>query len=368
MPPDAIRIRDFFLENKMMWLLALVPVTLLIRYLHLAGDTWIFALAALSMVPLARWLSEATEHLATRTSPSIGALLNVTFGNAGELMIGFFALRQGLQPVVKASIAGSILMNLLLTLGVSMLAGGIRRKTLSFNPLQARTRATMLTLAAIGLIFPAAFVFLGGSTAASREGDLSLEFSVILLITYACGLFFTLRTHHDLLTGGKRPEQDYHAAWKMKPALLMLTLSAVAIGWMSEVLVGSIEVAAHTLGMTDLFAGLIVVALAGNAAEATSAIRAAMQNRMDLCVGIATGSSLQIALFVAPALVILSQWIGPRPMDLVFTPAELLSLVLAIAINGQIAGDGDSNWLEGVQLCAVYLMLAVMFYLLPVSH
>jgi Ca2+:H+ antiporter len=148
----------------------------------------------------------------------------------------------------------------------------------------------------------------------------------------------------------------------------MLALSAAAIGWMSEVLVGSIEVAAHTMGMTDLFAGLIVVALAGNAAEATSAIRAAMQNRMDLCVGIAMGSSLQIALFVAPGLVILSQWVGPHPMDLVFTPAELLSVVLAIAINGEIAGDGDSNWLEGVQLCAVYLMLSVMFYLLPGSH
>jgi Ca2+:H+ antiporter len=275
--------------------------------------------------------------------------------------------------VVKASIAGSILMNLLLTLGISMIAGGIPRKTLSFNPLQARTRATMLTLAAIGLIFPAAFVFLGGSAAATREADLSLEFSIILLMTYGCGLFFMLRTHRELLTGGqltagKLQEQDHHTTWQAKPALVMLALSAAAVGWMSEVLVGSIEVAAHTLGMTDLFAGLIVVALAGNAAEATSAIRAAMQNRMDLCVGIATGSSLQIALFVAPGLVILSQWVGPRPMDLVFTPAELLSLVVAIAINGQIAGDGDSNWLEGVQLCAVYLMLSVMFYFLPGSH
>jgi Ca2+:H+ antiporter len=368
MPPETVKIRDFFLGNMTMWLLPLMPATLVIRYLHLASDTWIFILAALSMVPLARWLSEATEHLAARTSPSLGALLNVTFGNAGELMIGFFALRQGLQPVVKASIAGSILMNLLLTLGISMIAGGIRRKTLSFNPLQARTRATMLTLAAIGLIFPAAFVFLGGSAAATREADLSLEFSIILLITYGCGLFFTLRTHRELLTAGKLQEGDHHATWQAKPALVMLALSAAAVGWMSEVLVGSIEVAAHTLGMTDLFAGLIVVALAGNAAEATSAIRAAMQNRMDLCVGIASGSSLQIALFVAPGLVILSQWVGPRPMDLVFTPAELLSLVLAIAINGQIAGDGDSNWLEGVQLCAVYLMLSVMFYFLPGSH
>jgi Ca2+:H+ antiporter len=352
-----------------MWLLPLVPVTLCMHYVHLGGETWIFVLSALSMVPLARWLSEATEHLAVHTGPSLGALLNVTFGNAGELMIGFFAVRQGLQQVVKASITGSILMNLLLTMGVSMIAGGIRRKTLSFNPLQARTRATMLTLAAIALIFPAAYAFLGGTAAQSREADLSLEFSIILLITYGFGLLFTLRTHRELLTAGKREEPADQAAWSPMTSLIMLGLSAALIGWMSEVLVGTIEVAAHTLGMTDLFAGLIVIALAGNAAEATSAIRAAMQDRMDLCVGIATGSSLQIALFVAPALVIMSHWVGPQhAMDLVFTPAELLSLVLAIAINGQIAGDGDSNWLEGVQLSAVYLMLAVMFYLLPATH
>jgi Ca2+:H+ antiporter len=246
-----------------------------------------------------------------------------------------------------------------------MVAGGLRVRVLRFNPLQARQRATMMALAAIGLIFPAAYHFLGGGRVRSHEADLSLEFSVILLTTYALSLFFTMRTHRDLLSAPHAENETPH--WSGGVAAAMLAISALGIAVMGEVLVGSIEAAAHALHMSDLFAGIIVVAIAGNAAEATSAIRAAMRNRMDLSVGIASGSSMQIALFVAPGLVLLSHVVGARPMDLVFTPVELLALVVAIAIHGQVAGDGDANWMEGVQLLAVYSMLAVMFYLLPAT-
>lgn len=347
------------------WLLGLVPLTLAVRFGFPEHHTLIFGLSALSMIPLAHLLSEATENLAARTGPTFGALLNVTFGNAGELVIGFFALREGLQNIVKASITGSILVNLLLTLGISMIGGGLRHKTLRFNVLGARNQATMLALAAIALIFPAAYQLLAGSTAGAHEADLSLEFSVVLLITYGLSLLFTLHTHRQLLSTAGGEQTDHEEVWSATQSLLLLVVSAVFVGWMGEVLVGSVEESAKSLGLTDLFVGIIIVAVAGNAAESTSAIRAALKNRMDLSVGIGIGSSLQIALFVAPGLVILSHWVARTPMDLVFTPAELIALVLTIAITGQIAGDGESNWFEGVQLIAVYLMLAVMFYYLP---
>jgi Ca2+:H+ antiporter len=355
--------------SKIYWLLVLVPVTLAVRYMAPDREILIFALSALSMIPLAKLLSDATEHLAARTGPVFGALLNVTFGNAGELVIGFFALREGLQRVVKASITGSILANLLLTLGISMIAAGARTKTLRFNPLGARTQTTMLALAAISLILPASYALLGGAMAGAGVGDLSLEFSVILLATYGLSLLFTLHTHHHLLTPGKKgeePKQD-EEIWSAPHALIVLALSAIFVGWMAEVLVGSVEVAAKALRMTDLFVGLVIIAVAGNAAESAAAIRAAMRNRMDLSVGIAAGSSIQIALFVAPGLVILSHWVGRAPMDLVFTSIEIIALVLAVAMTSQIAADGESNWLEGVQLLAVYIMLAVMFFYLPES-
>ena len=360
--PWRVQIR---VKNKIYWLLLLVPITLAVRYTSPGSQTLIFALSAASMIPLARLLSDATENLAERLGPTRGGLLNVTFGNAGELVIGFFALRQGLHRVVKASISGSILVNLLLTLGISMLLAGVRKKTLTFNPLSARTQATMLLLAAVSLIFPAAYHFLAGPAAARREADLSLEFAVILLLTYGSCLLFTLHTHRQLLAVQTPAEHTGDAIWTCSRAFTILALSAVAIGWMGEVLVGSIEAASRALGMTDLFVGIVILAIAGNAAESTSAVRAALRGRMDLSVGIGAGSSIQIALFVAPCLVLLSRFVGPGPMDLVFTPVEVLALVLAIAVTTQVAGDGESNWLEGVQLLAVYIMLAIIFFYLP---
>lgn len=352
--------------QKIYWLLLLVPITLGIRYLTSWNGTLIFLLSAGAMIPLAKLLSDATEQLSSRTGPTLGALLNVTFGNAGELVIGYFALQAGLQRLVKASITGSILVNLLLTLGISMLAGGLQKKTLKFNPLAARTQTTMLGLAAISLILPAGFSLLGGTAARSGMGDLSLEFSAVLLVIYALSLVFTLRTHQQFLTPPKGDESTSgEAVWSAHRALTVLIVSAALVAWMGEVLVGSIEAASRALGMTDLFVGLVVVAIAGNAAESTAAVRAALKDRMDLSVGIAAGSSIQVALFVAPVLVFLSEWIGSGPMDLVFTPIEIGAIVLAVVIAAQIASDGESNWLEGAQLVAVYVMLAVMFFYLP---
>jgi Ca2+:H+ antiporter len=255
--------------------------------------------------------------------------------------------------------------NLLLTLGISMVAGGLRKKTLKFNSLAARTQTNMLTLAAISLTLPAGYSLLGGPATISGVGDLSLEFSAVLLTLYSLSLVFTLRTHERFLAPARRDETDHGVLWSAPRAFTALALSAVFVGWMGEVLVGSIELASKSLGMTDLFVGLVVVAIAGNAAESTAAVRASLNNRMDLSVGIAVGSSLQVALFVAPVLVVLSQWIGPGPMDLVFTPVEIVAVVIAVAITGQIASDGDSNWFEGVQLVAVYIMLGVLFFYLP---
>jgi Ca2+:H+ antiporter len=295
--------------QKIYWLLVLVPITLAVRYLTSWNGTLIFLLAACAMIPLARLLSDATEQLSSRTGPTLGALLNVTFGNAGELVIGFFGLQAGLQRLVKASITGSILVNLLLTLGMSMLAGGLRNKTLKFNPLSARIQTTMLALAAISLILPAGYSLLGGTAVPSGMGDLSLEFSVVLLLIYGLSLVFTLRTHQQLLAPPKNDNATSgEAVWSARRALTALMVSAVFVAWMGEVLVGSVEVASKSLGMTDLFVGLVVVAIAGNAAESTAAVRAALKNRMDLSVGIAAGSSIQVSVFVAPVLVFLSEW------------------------------------------------------------
>lgn len=350
------------------WLLVLVPVTLVFHFVSPGNHTLIFVLSAASMIPLANLLSESTEQLSSKTGPTLGALLNVTFGNAGELVIGFFALREGLQDVVKASITGSLLVNLLLTFGLSMICGGVKQKTLKFNPLNARNQATMLLLATVSLILPAAYVLLGGPGAMAKEGQLSTALSIVLLITYALSLLFSLKTHTHVLSSAQHLEDETEGGWSTRRALGTLVASAIAVAIMGEILVGSVEFAAKAWGLTDLFIGIVVVALASSAAEATSAVRAALAGRMDLSVGIGIGSSLQIALFVAPGLVLLSYVVGSKPMNLVFSVAELLAVILAAIIAGQVASDGESNWFEGVQLVAVYVMLAVMFFDLPSLH
>jgi Ca2+:H+ antiporter len=353
------------LRPSLDWLLVLVPAAVLLEYAFHAPATWIFLASAVAIIPLASWLGKATEQLAHRSGAAIGGLLNATFGNAAELIIALLALKEGLRDVVKASLTGAIIGNVLLVLGASALLGGLRYTRQQFNETGARVQATMLTLAAIALIIPSAFQHLLGPRAAEIERDLSLEISIVLMITYAFGLLFTLRTHKEYFTGGHEESAEHGPAWSVGKSMAVLAVSTAAVGWISEILVGSVNEAAKSLGMTSIFVGVIVVGVIGNAAEHSTAVVVARQNKMDLSVGIAVGSTIQIALFVAPVLVLASYFIGDRPMDLVFTTPEILAIALSIWIAEQISADGETNWLEGVQLLAVYVVMAMAFYFLP---
>lgn len=367
------------LRPSLNWFLICVPLAAWLEHARADSHVPIFFVACLAVLPLAGWLGHATEHLAERTGEGIGGLLNATFGNAAELIIAFSALKQGLFSVVKASLTGSIIGNILLVLGAACLAGGLKYKTQKFNAAAARSQATMLTLAVIALIVPAAYHYLvstdparsalAANDMARRESDLSLEISIVLLVIYGLSLVFTLHTHKQLFSGTVEADEVDEKAehWSLAKSLGILAVATAGIAWMSEILVGSVQQAAAQLGMTSVFVGVIVVAIIGNAAEHSTAILVARKNRMDLSLGIAIGSSIQIALFVAPVLVVASHFVGPRPMDLVFTPAEVMAAGLAVAITGQASSDGESNWFEGVQLLAVYLILAIMFYFLPES-
>jgi Ca2+:H+ antiporter len=351
------------------WLLLFLPVTILGEYVFHFSSTVIFLSSCLSIIPLAGWLGKATEHLAEKTGEGIGGLLNATFGNAAELIIAIMALNAGLYDVVKASITGSIIGNILLVSGAAIIAGGTKYRVLKFNPAGARSMATMLTLASIGLIAPALFHYFGGNNISDREGGLSLEISFVLMITYGFSLLFSLKTHKQLFVSeaasAAEVEHGKGNSWSVQKSLAVLTGATVLVAWASEIMIGSVEHAAESLGMSSVFVGVIVVAIVGNAAEHSTAIMVALKNKMELSLGIAIGSSIQVALFVAPLLVFISYIIGPHSMDLVFTPIEIIAIALAALINEQIASDGESNWLEGVQLISVYVVFALVFYFLP---
>jgi Ca2+:H+ antiporter len=357
------------LRPSLDWLLVFLPATLVLRYLLHGPDTLIFLSACLSILPLAGWMGKATENLADRTGEGLGGLLNATFGNAAELIIGLMALRAGLVDVVKASLTGSIIGNILLVMGGAFVVGGVRRETQRFNPTAARAQATSLTLAAIALVLPAAYHHLGGHAVRAKEAGLSLEISVVLLVTYGLMLLFSLKTHKRFFTGtaseAARVESGAGTGWSAGRSLATLGLATALVAWTSEILVGSVEHAAGAFGMTPVFVGVVVVAVVGNAAEHSTALLVAAKDRMDLAIGIAVGSSLQIALFVAPVLVFASRFLGPSPMDLVFTPAEVIAVAVSVLITEQVTSDGESNWLEGVQLLSVYVILALVFYFLP---
>ena len=355
--------RLFAPENLLNLLLIFVPAALFLKHGMEAGPVYVFAASALAIVPLAGLMGKATEHLAVRLGEGLGGLLNATFGNAAELIIAFMALRAGLHDLVKASITGSIIGNVLLVLGLSLLAGGMRYTIQTFNRTAANLAATMLVLSSISLVVPAIFHMLARG-APSHERELSLEISIVLFITYNLGLLFSLRTHrhlYDVECGGSAPGEGWPAA----RSVTILLVATALVGLMSELLVGAAEAAAHGLGMSQVFVGVILVAIIGNAAEHSTAVLMALKNKMDLAIHVAIGSSIQIALFVAPMLVFLSYFVGPAPMDLHFTTFEVLAVVLAAGVMALIALDGESNWMEGVQLLAVYLILGVAFYFLP---
>jgi Ca2+:H+ antiporter len=347
--------------------LILVPVALVVHWLMPEAHSLVFGSAALAIIPLAGWMGRATEVLAARAGEGVGGLLNATFGNAAELVIALAALRHGLYDVVKASIAGSIIGNILLVLGAAMLAGGLRFQSQHYNITAARSQATMLLIAAISFVFAGAFrdVVQPGAPELIKY---SVEIAAVLLMVYVLDLVFSLITHRRLFEGsGEVPAAEGYEepAWSVKKGLAVLGLATAAVAWMSEILVGAIEPAAKALGLGSLFVGVFVVAIIGNAAEHSTAIFAALRNRMDLSLSIAIGSSVQIALFVAPVLVLVSLAVGPAPMDISIRPGLTLCVVLSVLIAAPVAGDGESNWLKGVALLAVYLIFALAFLAVP---
>lgn len=350
----------------MNWLLLFVPVAIGIEILAPERYLLIFVTSSLAILPLAGWMGRATEQLAERMGEGVGGLLNATFGNAAELIIALAALRAGLHDVVKASIVGSIVGNILLVLGAAMLAGGLRRPEQHFNPAGARSQATMLTLAAIALILPAVFQA-RVSTAVEGLGRLSVSISVVLLLVYLLYLAFTLVTHSSLFRGTYAPEEGTtHApSWDVRRSVIVLAAATAVIAWISEIMVAAIEPTAHEFGLSNVFVGVFVVAILGNAAEHAAAIRAALKDRMDLSLSIAIGSSVQVALFVAPILVLTSLFLGPVPLDLAFPAGLVLMVLLSVLITGQVASDGRSDWLKGVQLLAVYLVLGLTYFFIP---
>jgi len=333
----------------------------------------VFASSAIAIIPLAGLMGEATEKLASRLGAGVGGLLNATFGNAAELIIAMVALQKGLYDVVKASLTGSIIGNILLVLGASMVAGGFRRERQKFDRSAAAASATLLSLAGLALLVPAVFHFVAEGAVARAtltperevliERSLSLEIAIVLFVSYLLSLWFTLKTHKHLYTGGA--EEHEHEKVDIRGAVLSLLLATAAVAWMSEMLVGAVEEASHVLGLTEVFVGVIVVAIIGNAAEHSTAILVAMKNHMDLSLNIAIGSSIQIALFVAPVLVFASYFMPHGPMDLRFTPFEVLAVVASIAVVNLVSQDGESNWLEGAMLLAVYVVLGIAFFFLP---
>lgn len=371
--PRFGRVLQMYFQSPLDWLFLAVPVAFAMRYVpDWRNETILFFVAGAGIIPLAGWMGRATESLAVRSGAGIGGLLNATFGNAAELIIALMALSKGLTSVVKASLTGSLIGNMLLVLGVSAVAGGARYSHQKFNKTAARISATSLGLAGIALIIPTVF-----HVAADRQSDgwspeteqqLSLAIAVVLLITYLFSLLFSLVTHKGLFAG--TADEESHAQdegetlMSIGAAIMMLGLATVLVAFLSEFLVGSIEAARKSLGLTETFVGVIVVAIVGNAAEHSTAVWAAMKNKMDLSLTIAAGSSIQVALFVTPVLVFASYALG-RPMNLEFSLPEIVSIALSVWIVTEISGDGESNWMEGVQLLSVYVIIAILFFYLP---
>jgi Ca2+:H+ antiporter len=353
------------------WLVPFIPLAVVLDVAG-ASATLIFFSSAAGVIPTAALMGRATEELAERSGPGIGGLLNVTFGNAPELIIALFALGRGLHEVVKASLIGSILGNILLVLGAAMLVGGLGRDRQTFDRTAASAQSSMLLLAAAAMVMPAIYVLVHGPGLPqpgvervhfdSTVNTISLVLAAVLMASYVAGLFFSLRTHRALFNPPSGEAEGEHGEpWTVRRSVTVLAIAGVAVGGMSEILVSSISQAAHSIGLSEFFIGAIVVAIVGNAAEHWVAVAVAAKDKMDLAVNIAIGSSAQIALFVMPLLVVVSFVIGPHPMGLVFNGFELAGLLLAVLIANHVTNEGESTWYEGVQLLAVYAVLGIAF-------
>jgi Ca2+:H+ antiporter len=347
-------------ERVFSGLLVFVPIAIGASYLGVAPVV-VFFLAALAVVPLAKFIGEATEELSTHAGPALGGLLSVTFGNATELIIGFLALRAGYIEIVKASITGSIMSNLLLVLGLAMFAGGIKHPKQTFSRTGALASGSNLFVAAIALVMPAIFLISTPNAPSGVVETMSIWVSYILLVVYAAGLYFVLHTHKHLYLE-EAGEFEPKASWRN--ALIKLIVATLAVAWVSDILVNSIQPVVAVLGWSQLFLGVVFLAIIGNAAENFSSVLVARKNRMDLSLQIAIGSASQIAMFVAPVLVLVGFLIG-EPMNFIFSTFELIAIVLSVAIVNLIVADGESNWLEGVQLMAAYAIMAAAFFFHP---
>ena len=369
--------------HPLSFLIVFAPVAVVLRLVAPDEAVWIFLTSGLSIVPLAGWMGEATEHLAARLGPGLGGLLNATFGNAAEMIIAVFALVEGLHSVVLASLTGSIVGNSLLVLGLAILAGGLKQRRQTFNRTAAGLGASLLLLSMIGLVVPAVFHFMRESSDASVvvEHDLSLAIAIVLFVAYALSLVFSLVTHRHLygeVSKGEPtsaeaspdaksfegPASGHAESWSIRKSMLWLFGATLGVAIMAEFLVGAVEGAVAELGLTHLFVGVILVAIVGNAAEHSTAVLMALRDKMDLAYNIAIGSSIQIALFVAPVLVFFSHALG-APMDLLFHPFEVIAVVLSALITSQVVADGECHWMEGVLLVAVYVILGFAFFFLP---
>ncbi len=351
------------------WLLIFIPVTLGLEFFVHPSDTILFISAALAIVPIAANMGQATENLSTKVGPTVGGLLNATFGNATELIIAFFALQAGKPEVVKASITGSMIGNMLLVLGLALFLGGLKYRKQTFNKEIAGALANLLLIVMIAFLIPALFdvtEHASGITLAqtkTSDGNFSLAASVVLIGLYICNMIFTLVTHKDLLSPNNAEHEE--VGWSIRRSMAMLVFCTLVVAWLSEVLVSSLEGFSKGLGLSEVFAGLIIIPIIGNAAEHSASVFA-VKNKLDLSIQIALGATIQIALLVAPLLVIVSFLIG-KPMDMVIhRPLEMAALVGATLITAGVSRDGETNWLEGAMLLGIYLLLALAFFYLPV--
>ena len=341
------------------YLLIFIPISIVAVFMKVS-DFWMFILSCLSIIPLAGLMGECTETISFYSGPKIGGFLNATFGNATELIISFFALKQGLFDVVKSSIAGSVIGNILLVVGASMFAGGLKYKTQKFNVKVVEVSSTMLLFAVLGLCIPALFTHsVSSELLNTRYEGLSLFVAIVMIIIYALNLIFSFSTHKDIYTNHSAEAET--TEWSLKKAIIILIVTTVLIAIESEFLVNGIESITDILGWSEFFVGIILIPIIGNAAEHSTAIVMALKDQMDVALEIAIGSSLQIILFVAPVLIFLSLFF--TPMSIIFNPFELIALIASVLIANRVSHDGESNWLEGVQLLAVYLIIAACFFI-----
>ncbi len=350
-------------KNVLYLLLVFVPVSAWLAHSH-ASATWVFVTACLAILPLAGLMGEATEHLTHHTGPGVGGLLNASFGNAAELIIAFIALRAGETEIVKASLTGSIIGNILMVLGLAMFLGGLKHKELKFSRIAAESGSSIMVLAVVALVIPAIYAQVTHHAQPEHIESLSLDISYVLLFTYGASLVFSLKSHKHLFasaSAGDPEEVDHGPVWSTGKSLLVLFVAAGLVGWVSEFLVHAVGEAGEALGLRKVFMGVVVVAIVGNAAEHSTAILVAMKGKMDLALGIAMGSSMQIALFVAPVLVIAGHMMG-KPLGLEFTTLEVVAVMLSVGAVSLLIHDGRTNWFEGLQLLAIYTILAMAFF------